>query len=87
MVIPNMVSKFHNFDIFWQICDNLNLSSVHACRVLSVHLQCFMTIYTYWLFAFVSLHTDVKTPSIHLRFVFNAFHAAGDASADDKSKI
>ena len=33
MVIPNMVMKFHDFDIFYKICYNLDLSSALACRM------------------------------------------------------
>ena len=36
MVIPNMVMKFHNFDIFYQICYIFDLSSALACRVESI---------------------------------------------------
>ena len=36
MVIPNMVMKFHNFDIFLQICQIFDLSSALACHMLSV---------------------------------------------------
>ena len=36
MVIPNMVMKFHNFDIFNQICYIFYLSSALACRVESI---------------------------------------------------
>ena len=35
MVIPNMVMKFNNFDLFYQICTHFDLSSALACRVLS----------------------------------------------------
>ena len=36
MVIPNMVMKFQNVDIFYQICYIFNLSSAHACRVENI---------------------------------------------------
>ena len=35
MVIPNMVTKLQNVDIFWQIWDIFDLSSAHACRMLT----------------------------------------------------
>ena len=35
-VIPNMIMKFQNVDICWQFCEILDLSSAHACRVVSV---------------------------------------------------
>ena len=34
--IPNIVTKFQNFDIFYQICYNLDLASAHAFRAESV---------------------------------------------------
>ena len=36
MVIPNMVMKFNNVDIFENICELLDLSSAHVCRVESI---------------------------------------------------
>ena len=36
MEIPNMVMKFHNFDIFYQICYIFDLSSALTCRVESI---------------------------------------------------
>ena len=35
MVIPNVVMKFGNFDIFYKIYYIFDLSSALACRVLS----------------------------------------------------
>ena len=34
MVIPIIVMKFNNCDIFWYFFDILNLSSAHVCRVV-----------------------------------------------------
>ena len=34
--IPNIVTKFYNFDIFYQICYILGLLSAHARRIVSV---------------------------------------------------
>ena len=33
MVIPNIVTRFHKFDIFYNLFDIFELSSAHACRV------------------------------------------------------
>ena len=37
MVIPNILMKFNNFEVVWQFCDIFDLSSAHACRVVSVN--------------------------------------------------
>ena len=37
MVIQNIVMKFNNFEFFNNFCDILNLSSAHACRMVSVN--------------------------------------------------
>ena len=37
MVIPKMVIKIQNVDIFWKFSENLDLSSAsHVCRMVSV---------------------------------------------------
>ena len=36
MMIPNIVTKFKNFDIFWIFCEILDLSSAHTRHVVSV---------------------------------------------------
>ena len=36
MMIPNMVMKFHNVEIFYQICFIFDLSSALACRAESI---------------------------------------------------
>ena len=36
IVVPNMVMKFHNFDIFYKLCLLFDLSSAHARRIVSV---------------------------------------------------
>ena len=36
MVIPNMVMKLQNIDIFEIICNILDRLSTHACRIPSV---------------------------------------------------
>ena len=38
MVISNMVMKFHNFDIFYKICQFFDLLSALACRVESINI-------------------------------------------------
>ena len=45
MVIPNMVMKFHNFDIFYNICWFFDLSSALACRVESINIDVFFQIF------------------------------------------
>ena len=37
MVIPDIVTKFHNVDIFCNFCEICYLSSAHACHVESVN--------------------------------------------------
>ena len=39
MVIPNMVMKFHNFDIFYKICYIFDLPSALACHVESIQVE------------------------------------------------
>ena len=39
MMIPNMVKKFHNVDIFYKICSISDLSSALACRVVSIMVR------------------------------------------------
>ena len=36
MEILNIAMKFNNFEMFEHFCDNFDLSSAHACRVLNV---------------------------------------------------
>ena len=36
MVVSNKVMKFHNFDIFYQICAIFDMSSALACGVESI---------------------------------------------------
>ena len=38
MVAPNVVMKFHNFDVFYQICYIFDLSSALACCVESINI-------------------------------------------------
>ena len=39
MVVPNMVMKFQNVNIFYKMCFIFDLSSAHACRVESIKTQ------------------------------------------------
>ena len=39
MVNPNIIMKSNIFDI-WIFCDIFNISSAHACRMVSVKRQC-----------------------------------------------
>ena len=39
MVIPNMVMKFHDFDIFYNICQFFDLSSALASRMESINIE------------------------------------------------
>ena len=39
MVVPNMIMKFHSFDIFYQNCYIFDLSSALVCRVESSKIE------------------------------------------------